>query len=84
MTQIVSKWGQSFALRIPEALAEQLHWDTNTEVELRVVDGSLVAQAISDPVYTGLYMLEDLVAGITTENLHGETSTGHAVGKEAW
>lgn len=28
------------------------------------------------------YSLEELLAGITPENLHPETSTGHSVGRE--
>jgi antitoxin MazE len=30
------------------------------------------------------YELEELVAGITPQNRHGETDWGEAVGKESW
>lgn len=29
-------------------------------------------------------VLEDLLAGVTPENLHGEVDTGPAVGREVW
>jgi len=30
------------------------------------------------------YSLEELVAGITPENRHGETDWGQALGRESW
>ena len=30
------------------------------------------------------YTLEELLAGVTNENLHPETDTGPPVGKEVW
>jgi antitoxin MazE len=76
----VTKWGHSLAIRIPKPFADQLDWRENTEIVPTIVDGKLVLEAVSEPAYD----LQDLVAGITPENLHKETSTGGPVGNEAW
>lgn len=80
MSRRVGKWGHSMAIRIPKTHAEQLGWNVNTAVELHVEEGRLVMEAVCEPFYT----LEELVAGITPENRHGETTTGHSVGNEVW
>ena len=76
----VRKWGNSLALRIPKALAVKAGMRENDAVELSLVDGNLVIHrvAISRPT------LDELLRGITADNLHGEWDTGLAVGKEVW
>ena len=66
--------------RIPKEYADKLHWDQNTNVELTIVEGKLVTEAITQPAYR----LDELLSAITPENLHSEVSTGHSVGNEAW
>lgn len=75
----IQKWGNSLAVRIPKALAAEADLDQDSEVELSLVDGSLVIA----PAPTR-FTLEELVAGITDENRHGETDWGKPVGKEVW
>jgi antitoxin MazE len=77
MKSIVSKWGNSLAIRIPKAYAEQLHLTEGASVDINVNDDSLV---VSRPSYT----LEGLLAGITADNLHAEVDSTGPVGKEAW
>ena len=36
----IRKWGNSLALRIPKALAEEAHVQLNTQVELSLVGGN--------------------------------------------
>jgi len=76
----VKKWGNSLALRIPKALAEQLAIMPDSPVEISIVEGKLVMI----PLYEREFTLEDLLAGITEENLHHEVDTGIAVGNEIW
>ena len=76
----VKKWGNSLALRIPKALAEEAGLDSGSNVELIVENGHLCVIPVKRPRYT----LEELVAQITPENRHGEIDTGPAVGKEVW
>ena len=76
----VHKWGNSLALRIPKAFAEEVGIQAQSPVQLELADGRLVVTPISEP---GLSLAE-LLAQITDENLHREVETGPAVGREAW
>jgi antitoxin MazE len=76
----VQKWGNSLALRIPKSFATETALETGTEVDLTVEDGRLVIT----PLVSVPYSLDDLLAGISTSNLHGEQHTGPGVGAEAW
>ncbi len=76
----VQKWGNSLAIRIPKAFANEVGFQQDGEVDISVVDGQLV---ISQWVGRTL-SLEDLLADVTEDNLHSEVSSGPAVGKEAW
>ena len=75
----IQKWGNSLALRIPKALAEDSGVDTGSVVDLRVVRGRLIAT----PVRAN-YELEELLSGVSNANLHGEIDVGEAVGRENW
>jgi antitoxin MazE len=76
----VQKWGNSLALRIPKSFAVEAGLCADAAVELSLADGALVVRPITPQPLT----LEELLRGITDENLHGEWDTGPAVGKEVW
>ena len=77
----VARWGNSLALRIPSAYAREIAVEEGKAVELNVLDGKMVVTPVEDiPTYD----INNLVALITTENLHDETDFGPAVGNEAW
>lgn len=85
MRQRVQKWGNSLALRIPKSLADDAKLGVNSEVELSIRDGELVvSRAVQTSRPTPKSKLDDLLAGITPENLHQETDWGPAVGNEVW
>ncbi len=73
-----AKWGNSIALRIPSAYARDLGVVEGKSANIAVLDGKLVVTPIDAPVYD----LDALLAGVTDENRHGETSAGSAVGNE--
>jgi antitoxin MazE len=73
----VQKWGNSLALRIPKAFAEEAGLRANTPVELSLTAGGLVVQPIAPT-------LEELLRGVTDDNVPGEWDTGPATGKEVW
>jgi antitoxin MazE len=75
----VGKWGNSLAVRIPGPYAKDLGLQEGTELEVTLSEGAIVFKP-RPKVYT----LEELVAGITPENVHGETDWGEAVGRESW
>jgi antitoxin MazE len=80
MITTVEKWGNSLAIPIPVDLARDIHLAEGMEIDLRVIDGNLVIQTRNRKRYT----LDELVAEIEPENLHGEVDSGIAVGKEVW
>ena len=77
----VKKWGNSLALRIPIHLAQQLNLRENTEVECTVADGALMVRPAAA---RGPYTLKQLLDEVTTNNIHTETDTGSAQGREIW
>lgn len=80
MAATVAKWGNSLAIRIPQHLAKEIHLTEGVEVELAVIDGSLVIK----PKTRKRYSLDELIDAITPDNVHGEIDTGIAVGNEVW
>lgn len=76
----IQKWGNSLAVRIPKTFAHEAQLEQDAAVELLLVDGKVVMVPVAEPEFT----LEQLLAGITEENRHGEVDWGPAVGKEAW
>lgn len=67
MVQMIAKWGNSLAVRIPQNLAKEINLTEGSEVDFSIVDGSLVIK----PKKRKRYSLEELVNGITPENRHG-------------
>ena len=76
----VQKWGNSLALRIPKSFAAETLLEPDTEVNLSLVQGKLVVT----PIVESDYSLEELLEGVTEENIHAEVDTGAPVGNEAW
>jgi len=80
MNYKVKKWGHSLGVRIPQNIAREAQIDYDTPIDIKVDDGRIVIT----PLGTTSYNLKDLVDGITSENLHKETSTGGRSGNEFW
>ena len=80
MIATIQKWGNSLGLRIPKTLAADAKVSEGASVELSVENGRLVASPLRRPKLA----IDDLVAGITPENLHGEIDTDSRVGREVW
>ena len=80
METLVKRWGNSLALRIPKVLADGVGLQDGSPVELSLVDGKLVIL----PIVADEPTLEDLLARVTTDNLHTEVDTGPAQGGEWW
>lgn len=81
MRTSVKKWGNSLAFRIPLSIANELDVRENSPLECSVRDGILIIKPIpSRPKYT----LEELLAGINKDNIHGEIDFGLPIGRESW
>ena len=77
----VSQWGNSLAIRLPHALVAELAIERGVDVELQIENDGFRVKIPSMP---RKFTLEELLAGVTQDNLHGEIDWGKAQGKEAW
>jgi len=81
MKSSVQQWGNSLALRIPKAFAQQTGVKKGTRVRLTAERGRMIVTPIKDD---NEISLKGLLSKVTPENLHSETDWGAPVGKEAW
>ena len=79
MQSRIKKWGNSLGVRIPQGLAASIGVGEDTAVDLSIEDGAIVIKPASKRV-----KLDDLLAGITSENTHTEVSWDRRKGREAW
>ncbi len=77
MTVRISRWGNSFGVRIPKAALEDAHLQEGDRVEVVSRDGQLVI------VKAKSRTLEELVSEMTVENSHPETEWPQT-GNEVW
>ena len=77
MTATIQKWGNSLALRIPHAVAKQIHVAEGDPVTLRVSAAGLTLKPTPKRL-----KLDELLAQVTPENLHRATDWGADVGRE--
>jgi len=75
--QILKKWGNSPAVRIPAAIMQSAQLSLDQAVEVRSEGGRIIIEALQ-PVYT----LDALLNGITDGNRHDEIDFGGAQGQE--
>jgi antitoxin MazE len=80
MEAVIRKWGNSPALRLSSAALKEAGFAIDQKVELVVSRGCIVIQ----PSENVTYSLDNLLAGITAVNAHGEINFGKPVGKEAF
>ena len=80
MKSTIKKWGNSFAIRIPKSILDDMQLGDNSEVEISISDGIIKLK----PVKKREYSLEELMEGVTQENLHLEVDTGSPKGNETW
>ena len=80
MQLAVRKWGNSLAIRIPKTIATESEIGEGSIVEIRIKNGSVIVTPVREKEYT----LEELLEGVTDENIHREVDTGAPVGKEQW
>ncbi len=76
----VQKWGNSLAVRIPRAFAVNANIKKGAKVNMSLSEGKIILTPLQEREYT----LEELLSGVTQENIHREISTGEARGEEIW
>jgi antitoxin MazE len=76
----VAKWGNSLAVRIPQAIVRDARLAEGDRLSLDLAgDGSIVLRSRYRK-----YSLDQLVAGIKPKNRHNETDWGVPQGQESW
>ena len=75
--QIIRKWGNSPAVRIPASLMEIAHLSLNQTIEVRAENGRVIIEPVPET-----YSLDAMIAAITPENRHAEIDFGVAEGAE--
>lgn len=73
------KWGNSLAVRIPKAIADQAGMREEDELDIDVE-----AETIRIKPRRREPGLSELLDQVTTENLHGAADFGRPEGREAW
>ncbi|WP_330203434.1 AbrB/MazE/SpoVT family DNA-binding domain-containing protein [Cyanobacterium sp. DS4] len=76
---VISKWGNSLAVRIPKAIASQLQLTEGSEISIDVVEKNII---IKPTHQRKKYTLEELLEGMTPEKQHNEVDWGEPVGEE--
>jgi antitoxin MazE len=76
----VAKWGNSLAVRIPQAIVTEARLAEGDRLSFDLAgDGSIVMRSRRRK-----YSLDQLVGGIRPGNRHHETDWGAPKGKEVW
>ncbi len=75
----VQMWGNSPAVRIPGAFANEIHLTGNSEVEISMKNGVLQVEPVLQEVD-----FEKLLEMVNEDNLHDLVDFGMPRGKEVW
>ncbi|ECT8082590.1 type II toxin-antitoxin system antitoxin MazE [Salmonella enterica subsp. enterica serovar Carrau] len=77
----VKRWGNSPAVRIPASVMQALNLNIDDEIKIELVEGKLIIEPVTNEIE---FSLDQLVNGITEENLHDLIEWGAPVGAEVW
>ena len=80
MRAVIKKWGNSAAVRIPASVMEGMRLRLDEVVDVREEEGRIVIE----PLRQANYVLDDLLKGINSKNLHRAVEFGPPPGKEIW
>lgn len=75
----IRKWGNSLAVRIPKAIAEDAGLTEATSVAMSVKNGEVRLIAVRPR-----WNLREMLARVTRRNVHEEISAEPGVGREVW
>jgi antitoxin MazE len=81
VTQQTQEWGNSTGIRIPKKVLQAAKWKPDQEVTIDVRGSSVILSPVKTPKEK-LPTLEELLEGVTPENVHGLVDWGPDRGKE--
>ena len=79
MEAVIRKWGNSPAVRLNLAAMKAASFDLEQHVTIKASKGRIIIE----PAQNLDFKLDDMVAGITSKNIHSEVDFGGPVGREA-
>lgn len=79
MDAVIRKWGNSPAVRLNSSAMKIASFDIEQRVTIKASKGRIVIE----PADKFEFKLEDLVAGITSDNRHDAIDFGGPLGKES-
>ena len=82
MNVAVSKWGNSLGIRIPKAVAQELHLREGSSLTLDPHPEGFLLKTAGTPMVS--YLLNDLLALKQNESEETEMGWEDPVGDEAW
>ena len=74
----ITRWGNSLGLRIPKPIATQVGLKAGDRVEITAEDGRIIV-SVARPAYS----LDELLAGMTPNEMHAAYDWGTETGHEA-
>ena len=74
----LKKWGNSASVRIPSLILDSLNLKLNDPLDIKEENGRIIIEAVK----VNEFKLDDLLSGVTQENLHERVEFGLPVGKE--
>ncbi len=79
-TQIIKRWGNSLAVRIPASVADQIHLHEDQEVDVRAQGGTLVVKAVRRKFTMAVY--DEFLKTVEPSRTTTLVNMGKAVGAE--
>ena len=76
----IAQWGNSLGIRIPKHIVEKAQLVEGMDIEISNEGNKLILT----PRRTQKSTLEELLEGMTEENLHSEVDWGEPMGREQW
>jgi antitoxin MazE len=77
MQVLVSKWGNSLGVRLPQALAAEIGVSEGQKVEVRAEGGRIIVEPVRKPL-----TLEQMMENVTPEAMREAWDWGDDVGRE--
>lgn len=76
----VGKWGNSAAVRLPATIMTQANFSAQQPINILLSKGRIILEPVNSPEFD----LDEMLAQIQPEHLHGEIYFGGPAGKEVF
>ncbi len=76
----IQKWGNSLGVRLPKGIADRQSLKEGSRVLVTETKTGIAIEVVKKKRRT----LDDMLKGMTKDNLHEEVDWGKPVGKEIW